>query len=65
MMVGFTNFVSKFIMQKLSYHQKTHSIGQRQILAATNMMWISFINIGVMILLVNLKINYDLPLPIL
>lgn len=52
-------------MQKLSYQQKTHSIGQRQILAATNMMWISFINIGVMILLVNLKINYDLPLPIL
>ena len=64
-MIGFANFISKKIMQKLSYQQKTHSIGVRQIRAATNMMWISFINIGVMILLVNLKINYDLPLPIL
>lgn len=65
LMIGLVNAISKFVLQKLSYLQKTHSIGERQILAAKNMMWISFINVGVLVLLVNLKIEYDLPLPIL
>lgn len=65
MLISIVNLVSMNFMAWQASFKKPHSLSKEQIDSAFGQAWISFTNIGLLILLVNLKINYDLPVPIL
>lgn len=64
-MVGLINYVSKVILRKLTFLQGRQSESEQRYAATVNTMLISFMNIGIIVLLVNLSIKVYLPLPIL
>ena len=65
LMIGMVNYISKLILRIMTNVEKRQEIPEQKYSAAINMMLISFLNIGVIILLVNLSIKQSLPLPIL
>ena len=65
LMIGLVNYGAKLILRFMTHYEKRHSITLQKYSAAVNMMLISFLNVGVLCLLVNLTIQYELPLPIM
>ena len=65
LLISIVNMLSMNFMSWQASFKKPHSLSKEQIDSAFGQAWISFTNIGLLILLVNLKINYDLPVPIL
>jgi hypothetical protein len=65
LMIGLINFISKHLLRFMSYWEKKHNIPAQKLSAAIYIATISFLNLGVIVLLVNLKIEKKLPLPIL
>lgn len=63
--IGIVNFASKSILRFLTTLNKSQEIPSLRYHQAINTMLISFLNIGVIVLLVNLSIKQTLPIPIL
>lgn len=63
--IGIVNFASKSILRFLTTLNKSQEIPSLRYHQAINTMLISFLNIGVIVLLVNISIKQTLPIPIL
>lgn len=64
-MISIINYFSKLVLRYLGTFEKRHSTEEMVYSVAINLTLISFLNIAVMVLLVNLKIvNKDIPIPI-
>lgn len=57
LMIGMVNYISKVILRLMTFYEKRQEIPEQKYSAAINMMLISFLNIGVIVLLVNLSIK--------
>jgi len=55
--ISFVNYVSKMILRTMTSFEKRQSLPLVKYSSAINMTIISFINIGILVLLVNLKIE--------
>jgi hypothetical protein len=56
LMIAFVNYISKMILRLMTHLEKRQSIPEQKYSAAIKMMLISFLNIGVIVILVNLSI---------
>lgn len=64
-LISVINMVSSQILRRSSHFLKAHSVSEQFYSASINVALMSFMNYGVMVLLVNFKIQAELPLPIL
>ena len=55
-LLSIMNYIAKVVLSKMSHLEKKSSIANQKYSAAINIMLITFLNIGVMVLLVNLSI---------
>jgi len=60
MLIEVVNWVSKIALQKMSLFEKRHTVSDQNYSATINIAAISFLNVGVIVLLVNLKIQADI-----
>ena len=63
-LISIVNYAAKTILRALSNLEKRHSITEKMYSSAINVAIISFINIGLLVLLVNINIKQTLPIPI-
>ena len=59
--IGFINFIAGTVMTRISKYEKKHTIPEMQYTAARNNAFISFVNLGLAGLLVNLKMPFSMP----
>lgn len=64
-MIGFANWLSQLALESMSLLEKRHSISEQKYSTALNVAAISFLNLGVMVLLVNQRIEQKINFPIL
>jgi len=66
LLIELVNWASKLALQQMSLFEKRHTVSDQNYSATINIAAISFLNVGVIVLLVNLKINAYIPVvPIL
>jgi hypothetical protein len=57
LLIGIANFVSKVALGRMSLFERRHTISEQKYSKTINVAAISFLNVGVMVLLVNLKME--------
>jgi hypothetical protein len=64
-LISACNYIAKTILRYMATLEKRHYVPQMTYSMAINVMAISFLNLGVMVLLVNISISQHVPIPIL
>ena len=62
--ISTVNYTAKILLRMLSFKEKSQTVSDQIYRSAYNMMLISMINIGLVIMIVNFDYQLDLPVPL-